>query len=203
MGNTIYQLLRPLRAVAKRLGRTSWKEAAWNAEYARGQHLHEDRSGRPSAISALVERHARGGDILDLGCGDGHVGLGLDPEAYSSYTGVDISPIAVEEARRKLKARADVRATRNSFVAADVARFVPSGQLDVILFKDSLYYSTKPELPGVLDHYQRFLKPTGVFIVQMDDLRRHHWIRALIRERFNVLEDLEDETGDSMTLVFR
>jgi SAM-dependent methyltransferase len=131
------------------------------------------------------------------------VGLGLDPRRYATYTGVDISPIAVEGAYRKVRDLGGARVERNSFVAAEVGTFVPSRPMDVVLFKDSLYYFTKLDLPGVLEHHRRFLKPTGVFIVQMNDLKRHDWIRDLIRKRFSVIEDLEYPTEDFMTLVFR
>jgi SAM-dependent methyltransferase len=203
MSDRTFGLFRPLRALAKRMGPTSWKRAAWNAEYRRGDHLHLEWSGTPSSVCVLIERYARDGHVLDLGCGDGQVGLGLTPQAYAEYTGVDVSAIAVDEARRRVRALGGVRSQRNSFVAADVGAFVPDKPMDVILFKDSLYYFTRLKLPGVLEHYRRFLKPGGVFIVQMNDLRRHGWIRSLIRERFLVVEDVESVREDFMTLVFR
>ncbi len=131
------------------------------------------------------------------------MGLGLTAQTYADYTGVDVSAIAVEAARRRVRESGGVRSLRNSFVAADIGTFVPGRPMDVILFKDSLYYFTRLTLPGVLEHYRRFLKPGGVFIVQMNDLGRHGWIRSLIRERFLVLEDLENARQDFMTLVFR
>ncbi len=131
------------------------------------------------------------------------MGLGLAPQAYAGYTGVDVSAIAVDTARRRVRELGGVRSQRNSFVASDVGTFVPGKPMDVILFKDSLYYFTRLTLPGVLEHYRRFLKPGGVFVVQMNDLRRHGWIRSLIRERFLVVEDVENPRQDFMTLVFR
>jgi SAM-dependent methyltransferase len=151
----------------------------------------------------VVERYARGGDVLDLGCADGHVGLGLRPDRYSRYTGVDISDVAVAAAYELLRSVAPERESTNRFVACDVGTYVPDAAVDVVVFKDSLYYFPRPQLEAVLRHYQAFLKPGGAFVVEMDDIGRHHWIRDLIRQRFEVLEDHESTEKDFMTLAFR
>jgi SAM-dependent methyltransferase len=199
----VFTLLRPLRAVVKRWAPSRMRQAAWNAEFRRGRHLHRDWSGERSSFCDLVERYARRGDILDLGCADGHVGLGLRPDGYSRYTGVDISDVAVRAAYDLLRSAAPDREGKNRFVACDVGTYAPDASLDAIVFKDSLYYFPRPQLEGVLRHYQAFLKPGGVFVVQMDDIGRHGWIRDLIRERFEVVEDHESRERDFMALVFR
>src|ERR1041384_6107808 len=77
----LFTVGKPFRAAAKRWGTRWLKSLAWRAEYRRGQHLHALTGPTRSRICDLLERYANGGDIMDLGCSDGHVGLGLDPEA--------------------------------------------------------------------------------------------------------------------------
>jgi hypothetical protein len=56
---------------------------------------------------------------------------------------------------------------------------------------------------AALEHYERFLQPDGVFVVQMDNINRHDWIRDLIRKKFKMIEDIESRDEDLMRLVFR
>ena len=72
-----------------------------------------------------------------------------------------------------------------------------------VLFKDSLYYLTRRAITEALDHYQRWLEPAGVFVVQMDNIKRHGWIRDLIRQRCTMLEDIESVDEDWLAMVFR
>ena len=203
MRDLLYDLSRPLRAIVKRWGPSRLKQAAWHAEYKRGRHVHGLRGLQRSRICDVIERYAGGGDVLDLGCGDGHVGLGLHPEKYHTYAGVDISEIGVREAVAKCQAVGEGRSEKNTFCAADISTYRPGHPVDIVLFKDSLYYVNRLEMLRVLSELQTFLKPSGVFIVEMDDVKRHGWIRDLIRQHFRVLEDSEDLQGDWMQLVFR
>jgi SAM-dependent methyltransferase len=198
-----FKALSPVRALMKRWGTKWMKQAAWEAEFRRGHNLHKVSRSYRSAICVVVEQYSRGGDILDLGCSDGHIGLGLNTDAYHTYTGVDISKIATDVAFAKVRSIAPERAHRNKFCVHDIGRWTPSDPLDVILFKDSIYYLPKSDLRESLSHYSRYLKEGGVFIVQMDNIQRHGWIRAYIRENFKMIEDRESVEADHMTLVFR
>lgn len=58
--------------------------------------------GRPFETWLLdrVAAHARGGPVVDAGCGPGHVAAYL-AEAGADATGIDLSPGMVDEARRR------------------------------------------------------------------------------------------------------
>jgi 2-polyprenyl-6-hydroxyphenyl methylase/3-demethylubiquinone-9 3-methyltransferase len=196
-----------LRGIVKRWGPSSLKQAVWDVEFRRGHHLHDlARHGR-SAICDTVERYANGGDVLDLGCSDGHIGFRLDPGKYRGYTGVDISEIAIKEARAHSAALPGAYAARPEFHVADIAKYEPSRPYDVILFKDSLYYIPKTPLLKILMRLRPSLKPAGVFIVEMDNIARHSWIRDLVRRNFTMVEDREfagkSARKDVMRFVFK
>lgn len=203
LAESIHGLFAPVRGFMRRYAPTAMKRISWNSEFKRGKHVHHLEPGYRSRICDVIERYCNAGDVLELGWADGHVGLGLNLAAYSSYTGVDISEVAIREAFVKLEAARGERRLKNQFEAADIARFIPTMKMDVILFKDSLYYFHKAKMLGVLCHLRHFLRPGGVFIVQMDNIGRHGWIRDLIRENCFVVEDREFRAKDFMRLVFR
>jgi SAM-dependent methyltransferase len=187
----------------KRWGSTPVKRVAWNVEFKRGEYSHEVNEGYRSRINNWVEQYCRHGHILDLGCSDGHVGLSLNPKEYASYTGVDVSEIGIQEAREKCRRAGGERYEKNVFLVGDICTYRPEHLMDVILFKDSLYYVNRIKIAGLLDRYGSSLTAGGVFIVHMDNIRRHGWIQLLIERHFEVVEknSVLDPTG--MLLVFR
>lgn len=57
--------------------------------------------GKPQpALTALLEHGVRGPKVLDLGCGTGDLSCTLARRGYH-VTGIDISPLAIEHARKK------------------------------------------------------------------------------------------------------
>jgi SAM-dependent methyltransferase len=201
--NTLYQLSSPLRAVIKRIGPQSMKQLVWDAEARRGGNIHAVGASYRSAICDLIEKYSAGGHILDLGCSDGHVAVGLNDRAFASYSGVDISEVAIGQALKKRAAMTSARAGKIHFHVGEIGNFTPASRLNVVLFKDSLYYLTRRAINDALAHYQQWLEPAGVFVVQMDNIERHGWIRDLIRQKFTVIEDIESVEQDWMAFVFR
>ena len=199
----LFLLARPYRAIVKRWGPTWLKSMVWHQEFKRGQFLHDLKSIGRSRICNDIERYSNNGDILDLGCSDGHVGLGLELEKYNKYIGVDISEIGIREAFEKCRLSGKERSEKNSFHVGDISKYTPSSKFNVIMFKDSLYYINRLNIIKVLKRNQQYLMPNGVFIVEMDNIRRHEWIRDLIRTNFTVIEDNEETVKDFMVLIFR
>lgn len=199
----LFLLTSPFRAMAKRWGSTWLKSIVWHQEFKRGKYLHDMKSISRSRICNDIERYANNGDILDLGCSDGHVGLGLDLTKYNRYIGIDISEIGIQEASEKCRFAEKERCDKNSFHVGDIADYIPESKINVIMFKDSLYYINRLNIIRVLERNRQYLMPDGVFIVEMDNIRRHGWIRDLIRKNFKVLEETEAPDRDFMVLIFR
>ncbi len=130
-----------------------------------------------------VEKYAKNGSILDLGCGPGAVGNELNASAYASYTGVDISDTAIEKAKLKN------RRSQNHYLQGDILSYVPEQQHDVIIFGDSIYYFRPQRVADILNRYSNYLKPAGVFIVR--SWLTHHTSRTIIHkieQQFDVIE---------------
>ena len=92
---------------------------------------------------------------------------------------------------------------KNRFFQSDVSSYVPSQQFDVILFRDSIYYVTRPNIRPTLERYSKYLKPSGVFIVRMDGGNKRGSIVDIIESNFNLLEKRVHEQPDAVVLVFR
>jgi SAM-dependent methyltransferase len=182
------------------------KRRFWDSEYRSDKWNFADNTSG-DCVYAYLERYARKGSILDLGCGSGNTGTELVDSAYTSYIGVDIS----EEALAKAAKRSQVagRAAKNSFQRSDFLSFEPAGEFDVILFRESMYHIPISDIPRVLDKYAPYLKEDGVFIVRLytvnDGQVKHRPLKMidLIASRFAVLERGKHGERGSVVIVFR
>ena len=106
----------------------------------------------------LVAEHGRNKRILEIGCGDG--GYMFDyPKIAAQVTGIDISEVAVESARKKA---AEQGLTNMDFHAMDVeAMQFPSDTFDVVYGAGILHHL---DIDRSAREIARVLKPTGVAI---------------------------------------
>jgi len=130
-----------------------------------------------------LNAHAKGGRILDIGCGPGAIGEAIDPRSYHDYLGVDISDVAIE------KARARSSRPGNLYLAGDMWTFNPAGTYDLIFFGDSLYNFSFSDGKEILERYSAYLKEDGVFVVRTWlSLNRARAIIELIESDYDVIE---------------
>ncbi len=134
----------------------------WDAEYREGRWgflLDIKEVGRTGVITAWLRTTGTGGSVLDIGCGEGILYRHLDPAALTRYVGVDLSEEAL--------ARAGIKDSRASLVAADLESFAPKpGEtFSAIIFNEVLHFA---EDPGAqIARYARWLQPGGIIAVSM------------------------------------
>jgi SAM-dependent methyltransferase len=188
-------------------GPPSVKKALWNSEFASEKwdfinHTEGD------CVYPPLEKYARGGRVLDMGCGPGNTANEMRADAYREYVGVDISPVALEKARRRTAEAG--REGQNRFAVGDFMTYAPQGTFDVILFRESLYHVPKAQVRSVLDRLGKYLNEGGIFVVRLQafkngqpNARTMARIRV-IEQAYEVVEKARGGTGgDSVVLVFR
>jgi SAM-dependent methyltransferase len=185
------------------------KRAVWNKEFAGDKWNFIDDTST-DCVYPHLEKHARGGDILDLGCGPGNTANELAENAYCSYIGVDISESALAKGVRRTKESG--RTGKNSFVCSDFLSYNPSREFDVILFRESMYHVPYGQVIELLGRYSRYLKSSGVFIVRLylgdcwtgEVKGRVKKKVDLIKRKFEIVEEHQYDTpGTPTVLVFR
>ncbi len=188
------------RRILQSWGSTWIKRIMWNEEFAGGRwdHLAETPE---DCVYRYVEKYIQNGDILDLGCGSGNTGNELDYVTYQSYTGVDISDVAIQKAVSRCELSG--RILKNRYVQSDITTYLPENTFRVILFRESLNYIPITKIIGMLKQYQRYLDEQGVFIVRLYDRNKHKVIHDLIRNNFEVLEEFLPEDESTVVVVFR
>lgn len=111
------------------------------------------------AVLALFAERVRkvGGPVVDLGCGPGRLTAHLNRLGVDAF-GVDLSPVMIEIARRE---HPGLRFEVGSMTELDM----PDACVGGALLWFSLVHVPDPEVPVVLAHVRRMLRPGGVALV--------------------------------------
>lgn len=182
-----------VRKLVQLYGPRSLKTRLWNREFSSG-HWDKIFATAGDFRYPYIEKYARVGSILDLGCGSGNTGVELKPDSYARYLGVDISDAAIRMAahRSALAGR-----TKNCYLQGDIRDYAPPQSFDVILFRESLYYVAPSHVEPTLRRYARFLLPDGVIIVTGGK----GWpILERLAADFESVEQGEDKTSTLLVL---
>jgi 2-polyprenyl-3-methyl-5-hydroxy-6-metoxy-1,4-benzoquinol methylase len=150
-----------LRSYLTRRPSTTIDQATWDREYAAGEWSKLgklDEMPRYALVSGYIRTIGATASVLDVGCGEGNLSRWLFESGNRRYMGVDVSRIAILEARAHSSNEAQ-------FEVADAATFDPGEQFDVIVLNEVLYYMAEPE--AVLERYESFLAPGSVLIISM------------------------------------
>ncbi len=143
-----------------------------------------------------------GGSILDLGCGSGSTGNELSGTAYQVYTGVDISDVALENAKKRTEENR--RGDKSRYFQSNIFSYVPTRRYDVILFRDSIYYVPPRKIKAMLDRYSKSLKKGGVFIVRMwNGSDKYKPIADTVESNFEVVERYLSDRPKAVVIVLR
>ncbi len=145
-------------------------------------------------IVKIVEKYARKGRILDMGCGTGILASRLADGSFEYYRGVDASSEAITLATKRAGRRV-------AFEICDIQNYGFEDDFDCIVFEESLYY-----VPffrrRLLKRYARRLRPGGVFVVTVAHPRRFTRMIRMIRNSFEMVEDRLSPGGGRLYLVF-
>jgi SAM-dependent methyltransferase len=203
--------VRFVHSFLKAYGPTSVKKFFWDREYSSERWAFAYNTVG-DCVYPHLERHAADGSILDIGCGSGNTATEMAETSYRSYLGVDISEAALAKARRRSEECG--RQGKNRFECGDFLTYVPTGQYDVILFRESMYHVPLSRVKETLDRYAAYLKEGGVIIVRLfassgdradgKDKYRPAAMLGIMETEFDVVEKCRyEDPGRPTVIVFR
>jgi SAM-dependent methyltransferase len=166
--------------VLTRFGGTGLRDYAMSQNYVSGRWQFQNGNMVPDMV-ALVEKHAKQGAILEMGCGTGRLAGALRPDAYTRYVGIDVSEEGLKQARERQIPRA-------TFVQGDIEAFSTEETFDLIVFEETLYYVNPLKRRRVLRRYAQMLRPQGVLLITIHDPRRFRGTVKMIEDECDVLE---------------
>jgi SAM-dependent methyltransferase len=187
-------------------GPTSIKKRIWDKEFTGPKWDFIDNTAG-DCVYPYLDKYAKNGSILDLGCGPGNTANELNADVYQSYAGVDISEAALAKAVKRTQENG--RTGKNTFVNSDFLAYQPTQDFDIILFRESLYHVPYGQVLPILKKFSKHLKSDGVFIVRLyaGDHRpgviktRVKAKLDLIKREFNIVESRQFDLPALPTIV--
>jgi SAM-dependent methyltransferase len=202
---------RKIRGLVHRRLLPKWvQRTIWNREYATGHWDSISLHTPNDPIYELLAKYCADRDICDIGSGHGNTITEM-PAIYRSYTGVDISDVALSIAAKRA---ADAGRQRVSFVQGFMHTFTPARNPDVFLFRETLMYvspsrrNRASRIAGLLRRYAAMLAPGGIMIVGLcsgppgaKDLAAQ--VESIVRQNFEIIECRRSQEPASLLLVFQ
>src|ERR1700758_1228443 len=117
-------------------------------------------------LAALIEQGKFHGDVLDVGCGEAAISLYLAERGYT-VVGLDLSPTAVDMARREAAKRGLTNAT---FEVADISSFTGHDSRFGTIVDSTLFHSIPVEARnGYQQSIERAAAPGASYFVLVFD----------------------------------
>jgi len=206
--NTIERKFRGL--VQRRLLPKWVQRITWNREYATGQWDSRNLHTPNDPVYELLAQYCADRDICDIGAGHGNTITEMPP-IYRTYTGVDVSDVALSIAAKRASEAGRERVT---FVQGFMHSFTPDKKPDVFLFRDSLQYVSRrrshmaSNMARFLRRYAAMLAPSGMMISRLctNTPGEEHYateVETVVRQNFEVIECQRTQEPHSLLLVFR
>lgn len=160
-----------------------------------------DTTGEDAAQVVELVGLGPGSRVLDAGCGFGRFAAAL-MEHGCEAVGVDISPTAIAEAKR--------RCPGPTYLVADLLQPLPGGvgpfDALVSMYSSFGYGVTEAEDRAMLEAFRHALKPGGRMVMQLSDLERsRHRLKTdegvVVRETNGVIERLDVDFSTGMLHV--
>lgn len=159
-----------------------------------------------TVMDTVVALMPAGGDVLDIGCGDGLLSHLLTERNKARVTGVDLHPLAIAYAREKNR-------NANTFAVGSAYDFGASAGFDSAVAIEVFEHLAHPE--RLVANVFRVLKPGGTFVVSTPlprsgrPLSHYHVkefsedeFKSILEQCFNVVETRRVE-GEETTVLCR
>jgi 2-polyprenyl-3-methyl-5-hydroxy-6-metoxy-1,4-benzoquinol methylase len=196
--------------VRRRLLPRSVQRMIWNREYATGQWDSRSLHTPDDPIYELLAEYCVDRDICDIGSGHGNTITEM-PLIYRTYTGVDISDVALGIAAKRA---AEAGRERVAFIQGFMHTFTPKKKPSVFLFRESLYYVSRrrsrlaTNMASFLRRYAAMLAPDGIMICRLCiSTPSEEWyaaqVETVVCQNFKVIECRRTQEPPALLLVFK
>lgn len=158
--------------------REAWESQYENGEWTRLNDLSEQAHN--GVVLSYIAYLRPVSSILEIGCGEGILLPRLRQIGYRSYTGVDISEVAIGKAGQ-------FRDQKTAFLVGDAEAYQPNAAFDVIVLNECIYYFVEPIRS--LQQYANCLAPGGLFVISLFDKYRTRPIRRSLKSVFRLVDE--------------
>lgn len=174
-----------------------------SSEFEGFKYAYEIDLDQDNTASKLIRLVGKNKDVLEFGCGPGHMSKVLVEEMGCRVTGIEIDKLAAKVARRYCR-----KVYCLDLNEANLAKIFRRRRFDVLLFADILEHLKKPE--RILKQAPGLLKKDGYIVASVPNIGYCGVVAELLSGRFQyrgtgILDEthLRFFTRESLVLMFK
>lgn len=164
----------------------------WEEFYSSGEYKFLESPaeiGRFGVIAEIICMLPGKLNVLDIGCGLGHLCRLLPENKLKRYLGIDISPKAIAKAQENYP--------QHTFLCTDIKKFTPDTPQDVVVISCVLELLYDIEYRQVIENSLALLSPAGILIVTVYSPPQGGEVVEYLKEHKHVQKHLEVISHDS------
>lgn len=182
-----YELFEARRGAGRPISRDAWEKMYREGEWEKLDDL--DEIAHYAVIVGYARAVSDNSVVWDMGCGHGRLLRMLHPH-FSSYIGVDLSANAIAQA-------SGLQLPGASFVVSPFEEWSPEGRADLIIFNESISYTTDPA--KVVQTYCGRLNVGGRMIISLIDYGNHRAVWKSISQGMELVAGARVENTRKQT----
>lgn len=171
----------------------------WQSKHA---HLHQQYFTAvmaPSLAQFIKGKGLLKGNVLDYGCGAGHMLEQLVKQPGANFYGLDFSADSINEARKRTGGSVSLK---ELVLAEQLPTVFNDGQFDTILFIETIEHLQDEMLQNTMRELFRILKPGGkIFITTPcnEDLEQNLNFCPFCKSEFHQMQHMQSFTIESLS----
>jgi cyclopropane fatty-acyl-phospholipid synthase-like methyltransferase len=157
----------PKRIYWRVLSHLGLKKMSWDKQFEAGVWPGKLRS--PHVVNRVMDL-CNNGSIIEFGAGEGTLPYSLPINSFSTYTGYDISAVAVMRATE----RAHEAGLKNCyFEQCDMAQWKGSSDVSLVVLEECIYYLSARKIETFLNRCCESLAPSGHILIIVYSASKH------------------------------
>lgn len=180
-----------------------WTKSSWDTAYDNGQLDYFSGLSERSRYSVLLgyltylqeSNQNMLGHVLDIGCGNGVLYSRAADIQHASWTGIDLSTIAIEEAQDRADKLERENATFYSDDLLNTDKIPMDTYYDVIIINEVLNMSDNPK--RILELCQQALRPDGFLVISAWRHRGDRGIWKMTKSNFRIIDSVTTKTKNN------
>lgn len=172
------------------------KQAVWDDQFRSGL-WQKKRRCNPNTVERVTSL-CKGGILVEFGCGIGSLPCSLPKQAFSRYIGYDISNVAINKAKERVRKEG---LNGCEFFQCDMADWQGTSCTSLIVLEESLYYLSKKKQESFLKICCNSLAPEGKILVIVYSTRKQYRTLDTCRRICKVISEEQIGARTYLTLT--
>lgn len=173
----------------------------WQSKNAKGQEMYFTAVMAPAIVQLIKKKGLLKGNVLDYGCGAGHLLAQMVKQDDVNFYGLDFSADSIDETRKKTRGKTNLK---ELLLVDKLPTHFNDGQFDTITLIETIEHLQNETLHETMQELFRILKPNGKLFITTpfnEDLDRNLIFCPFCKSEFHHMQHMQSFNIESMNTL--